>query len=109
MDQLRQSQANAQASGARAARQQGIWEQMTMRQQPLNELTQLLALSGGAPTQPQFGQTPQFPVIPGDYQGQVNNNYGQESQNWQNPPQNPWLGLAGGLGGAAIGAFGGGQ
>ena len=102
LDSFRQAQANTQASGSNAARSQGIREQMLLRQQPLNELSQLLALSGGAPSAPQFGQTPQFPVIPGDYQGQVNLNYAQESQNYQNAPPNPWLGAAGGIAQAAI-------
>ena len=79
MDQFKQAQANAQASGANSARNQSIREQMLLRQNPLNELSQLIGLAGGAPQQPQFGQTPQFPVLPGDYQGQVNQNYTQES------------------------------
>ena len=80
----------------------GIYNQemMQQRQDPYNQLSQLLGMTGQVGN-PQFQQTQQFGPMAPNYQGQVNNNYQQQMANRFN-----WGGLIGGLGSAGIGAFG---
>lgn len=94
-------------------RQQGIQEQMLLRQTPINEVSALV--SGAQVAPPQFVNTPQFNVQPSDLMGAVygsanlaNQNY--QSQLAQNAAFNQGLfGLLGtGLGAGAY-AFGGGR
>ena len=74
-------------------------EQMMQRQDPYNQLSQLLGLAGqvGNPT---FGQTQQFGPMGVDYQGQVNQNYNQRLAGGFD-----WGGLISGAGQAGIAAF----
>lgn len=51
-----------------AARERAIQEQLTQRNQPLNELSALLGTSGGI-NLPQFGQIPTQGIAPADYTG----------------------------------------
>ena len=82
-------------------RGQAVQEALTERNQPINEISALL--SGSQVSQPSFGNTPQTSVQPTDYSSLVNNNYqAQVSQS-----NAMWGGLAG-LGGAALGGWGGG-
>ena len=72
---------------------------MQQRQDPYNQLSQLLGFAGQVGN-PSFGQTQQFGPMAPNYQGQVNQNFQQQQQNRFN-----WGGLLSGVGGAAIGAF----
>ena len=74
-------------------------EMMQQRQDPYNQLSQLLGLAGqvGNPT---FGQTQQFGPMGVDYQGQVNQNYNQRLAGGFD-----WGGLISGAGQAGIAAF----
>ena len=76
-------------------------EMMMQRQDPYNQLSQLLSLSGQVGN-PSFQQNQQFGPMAPNYMGQVNNNYNQQMASRFN-----WPGLVGGLGSAAIGQFAG--
>jgi hypothetical protein len=58
---------------ASTARQNGIQEILTQRNQPINEITALL--NGSQVTQPTFVNTPQTQLAGTDYQGAVYNSY----------------------------------
>lgn len=97
---------------ALALRQQGIQERTSLRTQPLNEISALM--SGSQVTNPQFSSYAQVGLQPADYQGAANLKYqGQmAAYNAQQQQQNAMLGglfgLAGTIGGAAIGGPAGG-
>ena len=74
-------------------------ELMQQRQDPYNQLRQLLGFTGQVGN-PSFGQTQQFGPMAPNYQGQVNQNFQQQQQNRFN-----YGGLLGGVGSAAIGQF----
>lgn len=77
---LSEQQVNAQM--ANYARQQGINETLTQRNQPFNEMS---ALIQGSPAMqmPQAPGLPQFGVNPTDIGGYISNNYGQQMQGYQ--------------------------
>ena len=75
-------------------------EMMMQRQDPYNQLGQLLGFAGQVGN-PSFQPTQQFGPMAPNYMGQVNNNYNQQMAGRFN-----WGGLLGGLGQAGIGAFG---
>ena len=81
-------------------RSQAFNEQLTQRNQPLNEI---MALLGGANVQnpnSTFAQTPQSQVGGVDYSGLVNNQYNQLMNQY-----NARMGAIGGLGGMALGGL----
>lgn len=88
-------------------RQQGIQEQLTQRNQPINEVATLLGLGGNVQT-PQFTAPSQQTIQPGDIQGNVYNSYNaQVNAANQKRAQgqagiNNIFGLAGSLGSSAI-------
>ena len=79
-DQFLAQQQGQQFNQDLARRNQGINETMTQRQQPLNELGQILSLGNQAgnfaPQQPQFQQQPQYGPQPVNY-GQFEQNSGR--------------------------------
>lgn len=92
-----------------SGRGQAINEQLTERNQPLNEIIGLM--SGSQVTQPQFVSTPSFNAPTVDYAGLVNNQYNQQLAAWNSQRQSGFpigglFGALGSLGGAAIGAWG---
>jgi hypothetical protein len=102
--QLGQQQSIFNASNA--ARNQSMQEQYAQRNQPLNEITSLM--SGSQVQSPNWLNSPQSQIATTDIGGLINQNFAQQSQNYQAANQN-WqstmggiLGLAGKLGGAAI-------
>lgn len=88
-------------------RQQSINEIMAERQTPINEIAALM--SGSQVSNPAFQNTPQASVGGVNYAGMVQNNYDNQMKAWQQENQNNnammggLFGLAGTLGGAAIG------
>lgn len=83
-----------------AARQQGLSELLTQRQQPINELSALL--QGGPSIQgPQFAPPAQFGIAPPDVQGAINANFAAQSSQAQQQQSDLFGGLFG-LGQAAI-------
>lgn len=89
-----------------SARQQGIQEILTLRNQPINEITALM--NGSQVTMPQFVNTPQTQLAGTDYQGAVYQSYqGQMDAYKQKVASNNAMmgglfGLAGTVGKAAI-------
>jgi hypothetical protein len=89
-----------------AQRNQYMQEQYAQRNQPLNEISGLM--SGSQVSSPNFVNTPGSQIATTDIGGLINQNFAQQSQNYQTANQN-WqstmgglLGLGGKLGGAAI-------
>ena len=81
-------------------------EQYAQRNQPLNEITSLM--SGSQVQKPNWLNTPASQIATTDIGGLINQNFAQQSQNYQAANQN-WqstmgglLGLGGKLGAAAI-------
>jgi hypothetical protein len=102
--QLGQQQSifNAQNAG----RNQYLQEQYQQRNQPINEISSLL--SGSQVQQPNWLNSPSSQIATTDIGGLINQNFAQQSQNYQAANQN-WqstmggiLGLGGKLGAAAI-------
>jgi len=91
---------------ASTARQQGIQELLTQRNQPINEISALM--NGSQVSLPQFVSTPQTQVAGTDYQGAVQANYNAQMDAYKqkvasnNAMMGGLFGLAGTLGGAAI-------
>ena len=80
-------------------RQLSTQEMMQQRQDPFQQLSQILGLAGQVGN-PSFAPTQQFGPMAPNYMGQVNQYYQQQQQNRFN-----WGGLLGGLGQAGVGAF----
>lgn len=82
-------------------------ELMAERNAPINEISALM--SGSQVSNPNFSSTPQTQVAGVDYAGMVNNNFNQQNQQYQtqlgqqNAAMGGMFGLAGTLGGAALG------
>ena len=87
-----------------AARQQAIQENLTERNQPINEITALM--SGGQVTMPQFAAPPQTAVQPTDISGPYAQQYAGQLANYQ-AAQNRNAQLYGGLFGLGSAALGG--
>lgn len=84
------------------ARQQGIQEDLTKRNQPINELAALL--SSGQVSMPQFAPAGQASVAPVDYTALVNNKYQTQANAAQQNQQN-WMNGLFGLGEAGLSAY----
>jgi len=104
MQQLAQQQSGFNAQNA--ARNQYMQEQYQQRNQPLNEISALM--SGSQVQQPNWLNSPTSQIATTDIGGLINQNFAQQSQNFQAANQN-WqstmgglLGLGGKLGAAAI-------
>jgi len=89
-----------------AQRNQYMQEQYQQRNQPLNEISALM--SGSQVQNPNWLNSPQSQIPTTDIGGLINQNFAQQSQNYQSANSN-WqstmgglLGLGGKLGGAAI-------
>jgi len=102
--QMAQQQSGFNAQNA--ARNQYMQEQYQQRNQPLNEITSLM--SGSQLQQPNWLNSPTSQIATTDIGGLINQNFAQQSQNYQTANAN-WqstmgglLGLGGKLGGAAI-------
>ena len=93
-----------------SGRGQAIQEQLTERNQPLNEISALM--SGSQVSQPNFINTPNTQVAGTDYMGAVNKAYDaqygayQNQVNQNNAMMGGLFGLAGTLGGAGIRKWG---
>ena len=102
--QLAQQQSGFNAQNA--ARNQYMQEQYQQRAQPLNEISAMM--SGSQMQNPNWLNTPSSQIQTTDIGGLINQNFAQQSQNYQSANQN-WqstmgglLGLGGKLGAAAI-------
>jgi hypothetical protein len=102
--QLAQQQSGFNAQNA--ARNQYMQEQYQQRQQPLNEITAMM--SGSQMQNPNWLNTPSSQIQTTDIGGLINQNFAQQSQNYQTA-QSGWnsvmgglLGLGGKLGAAGI-------
>ena len=102
--QLAQQQSGFNAQNA--ARNQYMQEQYQQRQQPLNEITAMM--SGSQMQNPNWLNTPSSQIATTDIGGLINQNFAQQSQNYQTA-QSGWnsvmgglLGLGGKLGAAGI-------
>ncbi len=102
--QLAQAQSGFNARNA--GRNQWMQEQYAQRNQPLNEISALM--SGSQVQSPNWLNSPQSQIPTTDIGGLINQNFAQQSQNYQSANQN-WqstmgglLGLGGKLGAAAI-------
>ena len=102
--QLAQQQSGFNAQNAQ--RNQYMQEQYQQRNQPLNEISALM--SGSQVQNPNWLNSPQSQIATTDIGGLINQNFAQQSQNYQSANQN-WqstmgglLGLGGKLGSAAI-------
>lgn len=81
------------------AYQNALSNALTLRNQPINELSALLGTSSGV-NNPTLTNTPTSSVAPSDISGLIQNNYAQKSAN-----RNALLGAIGGAAGAGAGAF----
>ena len=102
--QLAQQQSGFNASNAQ--RNQYMQEAYQQRNQPLNEITSLM--TGAQVANPNWLNTPSSQIATTDFAGIMNQNFAQQSQNYQ-AQQSAWnstmggiLGLGGKLGAAAI-------
>lgn len=86
------------------AHQTGYAEALQARELPLQETQSLMGT--GSVQQPNFGTTPLVNYNAPDYQGIVQSNYGQQSQNWANQSQQDASAMGGLFGG--LGSLGGG-
>jgi hypothetical protein len=84
------------------ARQQGITEQLTKRNQPLNELAAILG--GGQVSMPQFAPGGGASAAPVDYTSLVNNKYAAQNSAAQQNTNN-WTNGLFGLGQAGLSAY----
>ena len=87
-------------------RGQSIQEILAARNQPINEMTALMA--GGQVNQPTFGQTPQTGVANTDVAGIMQQGYDNSLEGWRadNASRNAMMGGLFSLGGAALGGWG---
>jgi hypothetical protein len=102
--QLAQQQSGFNAQNAQ--RNQYMQEQYQQRNQPLNEISALM--SGSQVQNPNWLNSPQSQIATTDIGGLINQNFAQQSQNYQSANQN-WqstmgglLGLGGKIAGAAV-------
>lgn len=88
------------------ARQNALQEQLTQRNQPINELAALLGTSSGVQV-PQFSSVPQTAVAGTDVTSAINNNYNAQvgAYNAQQQNNNASMGSLFGLAGSALGAW----
>lgn len=88
------------------ARQNALQEQLTQRNQPINELAALLGTSSGVSV-PQFSSVPQTAVSGTDVTSAINNNYNAQvgAYNAQQQSNNSTMGSLFGLAGSALGAW----
>lgn len=104
MNNLKQSQ-NQSVTGFLAQAEPQAYQQAT--QSYMLPLTTAAALSGyGAPTQPQFGQTPGFNIQPPNYVG-ATANYGQAAQNTYTAQMQQYQAMMSGLFGIPSSVLGG--
>jgi len=94
-----QQKAEQTFNAANAARQQYMGEQYQRRNQPLNEISALM--SGSQVSGPNFINTNVGKIPTTDIASLINNNYQQESQNF-NSLMGGIFGMIGGLGGGAL-------
>jgi hypothetical protein len=101
MDDFGQRKNDAMNQLLLSGRGQAIQEQLTERNQPLNEITALM--SGSQVSQPNFVNGPQTSVAGTDYAGMVKNNYDAQvaQQQMKNANQQAMMGGLFGLAGAA--------
>ena len=83
-------------------RNQYLQEQYAMRNQPMNEISALL--SGGAVQSPNWMNAPTSQIPTTDIGGLINQNFAQQSQNYQTANQN-WQQMAGGILGLGAGVM----
>lgn len=105
-EQSRQlADALSRAGLTNSQRDAGIQEQLTSRNQPINEISSLM--NGGQVTLPQFSQFQPSQAAPADYQGAVQNNYNAQLAQFNQQQQQRATGLGGlySLGGAALGGL----
>jgi hypothetical protein len=98
--QLAQRQSGFNA--ANSQRNQYLQERTAARNQPLNEISAML--SGSQVQSPNWLNAPQSQIPTTDIAGLINQNFAQQSQNYQAQNQN-WNQLAGGLLGLGAGAI----
>jgi hypothetical protein len=96
--QLAQAQAGFNASNAQ--RNQWMQEQYAQRNQPLNEIAALM--SGSQVQQPNWLNQPGSQIATTDIGGLINQNFAQQSQNYQTANQN-WQNTMGGILGLGAG------
>jgi hypothetical protein len=89
-------------NAAQAQRNQWLQEQYAQRNQPLNEITSLMA--GSQVSQPNFLNTPQSQIPTTDIAGLINNNFNQQMGVYQQQNQQ-YNSLVGGLLGLGAGAL----
>jgi hypothetical protein len=109
MDDFGQRKNDAMNQLLLSGRGQAIQEQLTERNQPLNEITALM--SGSQVSQPNFVNGPQTSVAGTDYAGAVQNNYNAQMANYQQrlAQKNAMMGGLFGLAGKAPGIIAGGS
>lgn len=92
------------------ARQQALQEQLSARDQPINELATLLGTSSGVQT-PQFSAPPQTQIAPTDVTGPTYSSYNANlnQYNQQQSQNNSFLGSLFGVAGDALGGWLGGS
>ena len=98
--QLQQQQSIFNAQNA--ARGQYMQEQYAQRNQPINEISSLL--SGSQVQNPNFVNTPGSQIPTTDIGGLINQNFAQQSQNYNTASQS-WNSLMGGILGIGAGAM----
>lgn len=105
MERFTQSQNDAFNQLLLAGRGQAVQEELTQRNQPINEITALL--SGSQVSQPNFVGTPSTTVQPTDYIGAVRDKQNYDLAVWQQQVQskNSMMGGLFGLAGSALGMF----
>lgn len=94
MSEFDQSRNDAYNQLLLQGRGQAIQEQLTERNQPINEITALM--SGSQVSQPNFVNTPGSNIANTDYAGIVNSNYNQQMQGY-NSQMNQYNAILGGL------------
>ena len=97
---LAQQQSIFNASNAQ--RNQYMQEQYQQRQQPLNEITAMM--TGSQVANPNWLNTPSSQIATTDFAGIMNQNFAQQSQNYQTA-QSGWNAAMGGLLGLGAGAI----
>jgi len=98
--QLAQQQSGFNAQNA--SRNQYMQEQYQQRQQPLNEITAMM--TGSQVANPNWLNTPSSQIATTDFAGIMNQNFAQQSQNYQTA-QSGWNAAMGGLLGLGAGAI----
>jgi hypothetical protein len=98
--QLAQQQSGFNAQNA--SRNQYMQEQYQQRQQPLNEISAMM--TGSQMQNPNWLNTPSSQIANTDFAGIMNQNFAQQSQNYQTA-QSGWNSVMGGLLGLGAGAL----